>query len=165
MYFDRPCFQTVEGKPLFVETADQPLMSWQSQLRVHAFWMMFAACAPYSLYPSPAWLLVLSVVAVVAGATYVLRLVSTITGSGAMGVAAALVFVLNANTARALMYGFHPEILYAWFVPWALHAGVRNRRWSFLAAAAACVLVKEDAVLVLFAVSICLLLVRGSACE
>jgi predicted membrane protein DUF2079 len=71
------------------------------------------------------------------------------------------VFVLNANTARALMYGFHPEILYAWFLPWALDAGVRSRRWSFLAAVVACVLVKEDAVLMLFAVSICLLIARG----
>ena len=92
-----------------------------------------------------------------------LRLVSTTTGSGVLGVAAALVFALNANTARALMYGFHPEILYAWFVPWALYAGVRGHRWSFLAAVAACVLVKEDAVLVLFAVSISLLIIRGSS--
>jgi uncharacterized membrane protein len=162
VYFDRPCFQTVAGKPLFVETADLPGMSWQSQLRVHAFWIMFAACAPYSLYPSPAWLLVLAVVAVVLGATHTLRLVGTVTGSGVLGVAAALAFVLNANTARALMYGFHPEILYAWFVPWALDAGVRNHRWSFLAAVVACVLVKEDAVLLLFAVSTCLPLVRGA---
>jgi len=31
--------------------------------------------------------------------------------------------------------GFHPEVLYAWFIPWMIHAGVRRRWRSFLIAA------------------------------
>ena len=71
-------------------------------------------------------------------------------------------YLLNDNTARALNYGFHAELLYAWFIPWLLDAGLRGHRRSFLLATMACVLVKEDAVLPLFAVSTALGLLAGS---
>ena len=69
--------------------------------------------------------------------------------------------VINDNTARTLSGGFHAEVLYAWFVPWLLDAGIRRARVSYVAAALACVLVKEDACLVLFASAMSLLLARG----
>jgi uncharacterized membrane protein len=66
--------------------------------------------------------------------------------------------VLNDNVASALNFSFHPEILYGWFIPWLLDAGVRRNRLSFAAATIACASVKEDACLALFAVSTALAL-------
>lgn len=158
IYYDRPCFQTVHGRPLFVETSDTPGFGNRSELADHAYWGMLLVCAPYALYPSPLWLHALSAIAVVAGAVHVLRICQRLGTGGALASATSLAFVLNDNTARALNYGFHPEVLYAWFVPWAIDAGLRGARKTFLAVTLACVLVKEDALLPLFAVSVALAL-------
>jgi hypothetical protein len=69
--------------------------------------------------------------------------------------------VLNANTARTLLYGFHPEVLYAWFVPAAIDAAIHRRRWWFLAAVIAAATVKEDAIFPLFGLSVTLALAVG----
>jgi uncharacterized membrane protein len=153
VYFDRPCYQTVNGRPLFVETADVPSFSYRSQFAVHAMWIMVPVCVPYAMYPTPLWLLSLSVIAVVVGALYVSRIAAALGVPAVVAVAGALAFVLNDNTARALNYGFHVEILYAWFIPWAIDAGIGRARWSFLLASICSVLVKEDAVLPLAGVA------------
>ena len=156
VYFDRPCFQTIQHRPLFVETADVPSFSWRSELTVHAFWAMLAVAQLYRLHATPYWLLALAVVSVAAGATHVLRIVRHLTGSTILGISASLAFLLNDNTARALNYGFHPEILYMWFVPWMIDAGLRRAARSFVMAVLATVLVKEDACMALFAGSVVL---------
>jgi len=71
--------------------------------------------------------------------------------------------VLNANTARTLLYGFHPEILYAWLVPAAIDAAIHRQRWWFVAAVLGCATVKEDAILPLFALSVTLAAAVGVA--
>jgi uncharacterized membrane protein len=156
VYFDRPSFQTLHGRPLFVETANVPGFSHRSELAVHAYWAMVPIGLLYALGASPLWLLALSVVAVVAGAIHVLRIMERLGVGGLLASVTALAFVLNDNTARTLNYGFHPEVLYAWFIPWLIDAGLRGRRASFVAATLACVLVKEDACLPLFAASVAL---------
>jgi uncharacterized membrane protein len=160
IYYDRPCFQTANGRPLFVEHSDTPGFSQRSELADHAYWGMLAVCAAYAVQPTPLWLHALSAIAVVAGAVYVLRIMQGLGAGGALAGATALAFILNDNTARTLNYGFHPEVLYAWFVPWMIHAGLRAAPGSFLAATFATVLVKEDAVLPIFAVSVALALTR-----
>ncbi len=160
IYYDRPCFQTVHGRPLFVEVSDTPGFSHRSDLADHAYWGMLAVCSVYALHPSPLWLLAASVIAVVVGAVYVLRVLQVVGAGGVVASAAALAFVLNDNTARTLNYGFHPEVLYACFVPWMIDAGLRGARRPFLAATLACVLVKEDAFLAIFGVSVALALNR-----
>jgi hypothetical protein len=90
------------------------------------------------------------------GAVYVLRVLQLVGAGGVVASAAALAFVLNDNTARTLNYGFHPEVLYACFVPWMMDTGLRGARRPFLAATLACVLVKEDAFLAVLAVSVAL---------
>ena len=57
--------------------------------------------------------------------------------------------MLNDNTARTLNYGFHPEVLYAWFIPWMIEAGLGGATLPFLAATLASVLVKEGVTTVL----------------
>jgi len=104
---------------------------------------------------------VLSVVSVVFGSVHVLRIAQRLGMAGVLAVATALAFLLNDNTARTLNYGFHPEVLYAWFIPWMLHAGLSGNRRSFLVATIACVSVKEDAFMPLLAASTALMLVRG----
>ncbi|MPZ18036.1 MAG: DUF2079 domain-containing protein [Luteitalea sp.] len=156
VYFDRPCFQTLQGRPLYVETADAPGFSHRSELAVHAYWGMLPVCSVYALYPSPLWLLALSVIAVVAGGVHVRRIMQRIGAGGALASATALAFILNDNTARALNYGFHPEVLFAWFVPWMIDAALRRQRRSFSVAMLACALVKEDAVMPIFAASVAL---------
>jgi uncharacterized membrane protein len=161
VYFDRPCAQTVAGRPLFVETADQLSLSNQSLLRLHAFWGLVPICLVYAIYPHPFWLLALSVVAIVLGAVYVRRIMLRIGGSGALAAATALALALNDNTARTLNYGFHPEVLYAWFVPWMIDAGLRGARASFVLATLTTVLLKEDAVMPIFGVAVCLAFAKG----
>lgn len=156
VYYDRPCVQTLHGRPLLVETADFPKFSNMSAIGHHAYWGLLPLCGFYALGASPLWLLGVSVAAVVAGAAYIVGIVLALGGGGVLAVASGLVFALNDNTARALNYGFHPEVLYAWCIPWLLHAGLQKNRHSFLAAVFACVSVKEDAILPLVAVSIAL---------
>jgi len=158
IYYDRPCYQTVHGRPLFVETSDTPGLSNRSELADHAYWGMLVVCAPYAAYPSPLWLHALSVIAIVAGGIHVLRIAQRLGAGGALASATALAFVLNDNTARTLNYGFHPEVLYAWFIPWMLDAGLRGATVSFLAATFASVVVKEDACLPIFAATVALAL-------
>ena len=136
IYYDRPCYQTVHGRPLFVETSDTPGLSNRSELADHAYWGMLIVCAPYAVYPSPLWLHALSVIAIVAGGLHVLAIAQRLGAGGALAGATALAFVLNDNTARTLNYGFHPEVLYAWFIPWMIDAGLRGANASFLAAVA-----------------------------
>ncbi len=160
VYYDRPAFQTLQGRPLFVETADDVLRAQQTYFSVHAHWVMLPIAAFYAIHATPLWLLALSVIAVVAGAVNVLRIVQRMGGGGLVGSASALAFVLNDNTARTLNYGFHVEVLYAWLIPWLIHAAMAGRRATFLVAAVACVAVKEDAFLPLVAVSVALALTR-----
>jgi uncharacterized membrane protein len=160
VYYDRPTFQTWQGRPSFVESADDPIRAYRSYFAVHAHWVMLPLSAFYLVWATPFWLLALSVVAVVAGAICTLRIVQQTGAGGLLGCASALAFVLNDNTARTLNYGFHTEVLYAWFIPWTIHAGLQSRRASFAVAALGCVLVKEDAFLALFAVAVTLALTK-----
>ena len=160
VYFDRPCYQTVQGHPLLIETSDEARFSNRGELADHAYWAMFPLCSLYAIHSSPVWLLAISVVAVVAGAVYTGRIVQLVGGGGLLATATALAFVLNDNTARTLNYGFHPEVLYAWFIPWMIDAGLRGRRRQFVAATLACVLVKESACMPIFAATVALALAR-----
>jgi uncharacterized membrane protein len=158
VYYDRPAYQTVLGRPMFVETADDVLRAQQTYFSVHAHWVMLPLSAIYAIHATPLWLLAVSVLAVVAGAVNVLRIVQRIGGGGLVASASALAFVLNDNTARTLNYGFHVEVLYAWLVPWMINTALAGHRRTFLVAAVACVAVKEDAFLPLSAVSAALAL-------
>jgi uncharacterized membrane protein len=160
VYFDRPTFQTWQGRPMFVETADAAGFSNRSQFAVHAYWIMVPLAGLYGIWATPMWLLALSVLAIVAGSYHVVRIVAQLGAGGVVAAAAGLAFVLNANTARVLNYGFHAEVLYAWFVPWLISAGLSRDRRGFLLATLACVSVKEDACLVLIAVATALALHR-----
>jgi len=161
VYFDRPIYQTAHGRVMFVETADLPAFSHRSQFAVHAYYSLLLLAPLYRLAATPYWLLSLSVIAVVLGACHTFRIVRYVSGIGLVAAAAALAFVLNANTARTLLYGFHPEVLYAWFVPAAIDAAIHRRRWLFAIAVIAAATVKEDAIFPLFGLSVTLALAVG----
>jgi uncharacterized membrane protein len=161
LYFDRPAFQTLHGRPVFIETTDISQFSNRTALGLHAYWAMLPLAGLYAIRATPQWLLALSVIAVVAGAVHVLRIAQHLRLGGLLACATALAFLLNDNTARTLGYGFHAEVLYAWFVPWMLDAGLRRKPVSFLAATLACVSVKEDAIMPVFAVCAALALDGG----
>ena len=161
VYFDRPTYQTAHGQLMFVETADLPDFSHRSQFAVHAYYNLLLVAPLYRLAATPYWLLGLSVIAVVLGALHTFRIVRRLSGIGIVAAATAFAFVLNANTARTLLYGFHPEVLYAWFVPAAIDAAVHRRRWWFLVAVIAAATVKEDAIFPLFGLSVTLALAVG----
>ena len=160
VYFDRPCAQTALGRPLLVESADNLDLANRSLLQVHGFWSLVPICFLYAIHPSPMWLLALSVIPICVGAVYVCRIMQRLGAGGVLAAATALAFALNDNTARTLNYGFHPEVLYAWLIPWMIDAGLRRARGSFLLATLATVLLKEDAVMPIFAVAVSLALVR-----
>ena len=159
VFYDRPLFHTIHGRPLLTD-ADHGFGS-RAGLTIHAYWVMFPLSALYAIYATPQWLLALSVVSVVFGSVHILRIARRLGMGGVLAVATMLAFLLNDNTARTLNYGFHPEVLYACFIPWVLHAGLTGNRRSFLVATIACVSVKEDAFMPLLAASIALMLVRG----
>ena len=161
VYFDRPLYQTIHGRPLYVETTDDPLFEYRTHLGVHAYWLLLPLSALYALHATPVWLLALSVISVVAGSVYIMRIGRLVGFAGVLSGGAAVAFLLNDNTARTLRYGFHPEVLYAWFVPWLIDAGLRGARRSYLAATIACVLVKEDAILPIAAVVMTLAVARA----
>jgi uncharacterized membrane protein len=163
VYFDRPCHQTLQGRPLLIETSDDARFSNRGELADHAYWAMFPLCSLYAIHSSPVWLLAVSVVAVVIGAVYAGRIIQQVGGGGLLAAVTALAFVLNDNTARTLNYGFHPEVLYAWFIPWMIDAGLRRRRAQFVVATFACVLVKESACMPVFAATMALALARYRA--
>lgn len=158
VYFDRPLYQAAHGRLMFVETADLPDFSHRSQFAVHAYYILPILAPLYRIAATPFWLLALSVVAVVLGALHTFRIVRQLSGVGLVAAAAAFAFVLNANTARTLLYGFHPEVLYAWLIPAAIDAAIHRRRWWFLAAVIAAAAVKEDAILPLVAMAVTLAL-------
>jgi len=160
IYYDRPCFQTVHGRPLLVEVSDSPGYSHRSEFADHAYWGMLVVCSVYAVYASPVWLHALSAAAVVIGALGVLLVVRRQGLGGVLACASALSFVLNDNTARTLNYGFHPEVLYAGLVPWVVRAGLSGSGLQFCVLVLACVLVKEDAFLPLLGVSVSLALYR-----
>jgi uncharacterized membrane protein len=160
VYFDRPCFQTVNGRPWLVETAGLPEYSGRSSLYHHAYWMMLPICSLYAIHPTPFWLLAFSVTAVVAGAVHVYRIMDILGAGGTLAGSAALVFLLNEHTAGTLSYGFHPEVLYAWFIPWAIEAALRSSRRQFALAVICTALVKEGAILPLFSLSMAIGLQR-----
>lgn len=163
VYFDRPLWQTAHGRPLFVETADLTGFSDRSEFAVHAYYLLLVFAPLYRIAASPYWLLAASVVAVTLGSAHIYRIVLRVVGAPVVALAASAAFLLNANTARTLMYGFHPEVLYAWLVPAAVDMALEDKRWAFTAAVIACVLVKEDAFLVLVAVGVTLALVSQTA--
>jgi hypothetical protein len=156
VYFDRPLYQTIHGRPLYVETTDDPVFEYRTHLGVHAYWVLLPLSVLYKVHATPLWLLALSAIAAVAGSVYVVRIGRQVGFAGVVSCAAAVAFLLNDNTARTLRYGFHPEVLYAWFVPWLIDAGLRAAKPSYLAATIACVLVKEDAIFPLAAAVITL---------
>lgn len=161
IYFDRPLYQTSLGNWYLVESTDDARFDYLTHLAVHAYWILLPLAGLYYLAATPIWLLALSVVAVVAGSIHISRIVRLGGGSGLLASATALAFLLNDNTARTLNYGFHAEVLYAWFIPWAIDAGLRRARLSFALAVIASVLVKEDALFPLLALSCALAFVQG----
>ena len=80
VYYDRPTFQTLQGRPAFVESADDPIRAFRSYFAVHAHWVMLPLAAFYLVWATPLWLLALSVAAVVLGAICTLRIVQHIGG-------------------------------------------------------------------------------------
>lgn len=160
VYYDRPLFQTLQGRFLLVETADDPSRAQLSIFSVHAHWALLPFVALYAIYATPLWLLALSVVAVVGGAVSIFRIVQRTGGGGLVASASALAFALNDNTARTLNYGFHVEVLYAWLIPLLINCALAGRRGMFFAAAVMCIAVKEDAFMLLAAVSVTLALIR-----
>ncbi len=154
IYYDRPCYQTVAGNPLFVEVSDSPGHSYRSELADHAYWAMLPICSVYAIRATPLWLHAVPALAVALGAVFILRILQFLGARGLVASAAALAFVSNDNVARALNYGFHPEILYMLFIPWMISAGLRGARRSFLVAVLGCVMLKESAFLAVFGATV-----------
>ena len=162
VYFDRPFYQTSHGRPMFVESTNEPRFANLTHLAVHGYWLLVPLSAVYLIHAFA------SMAALVVGRRGRGRGVLRLSRTRALRVpqassqaAGAFSFAFDGNTARALNYGFHAEILYAWFVPWAIYAGLRSARAEFLLAVLACLLVKEDAIFPLFGVSVALALTVG----
>ncbi len=160
VFYDRPTFQTLLGKPFFVESVDDVARAQQTGFSIHAHWAMLPLSLLYAIHATPLWLIALSVVAVVAGAVNVLRIVQRLGGGGFLASASAIAFILNDNTARTLNYGFHTEVLYAWLIPLVINLALAERRAAFLVASAVLIGVKEDAFMLLGVVSLALAFVR-----
>jgi uncharacterized membrane protein len=143
IFFDRPIAATLSDGVLPVAATGR------SYLGVHASYVLLAFVPFYAIARSPLWLLAAHALAIAAGAAMGYRLFRRILGDDGTAALLGAAFVLNSFTARAVGYGFHPEVFY----PLALFGvgyGLIARRGSLLAASAILAIsVKEDSMLLL----------------
>lgn len=114
----------------------------------HASIILVLLVPVYWLFPGTPTLLVLQVWVVAAGAIPIYLLARRILNNGGAAAMLGLAWLLNPAVNGTNMENFHPDAFYGLLVPLALYAAVA-RRWRLYAATVLlCLLVKEDAVLV-----------------
>ncbi len=163
VFFDRPIQRLATIGELAVEEADSPSFSWRSQFAVHGFWILIPVSWLYHLMESPLWLHALTGLCVAMGAFHLARAAHHLGAGPALAVATGIALAGHDSTARAVNYGFHPELFYLWAIAWMLDAGLAGRRLTFACAVLMAVSVKEDAFMPVTAAAIGLALHRWRA--
>ena len=131
-------FVTITGRNLFAD---------------HTSFILIAVAPLYWLFPSPSTLLVLQA-AGLALAAVPIYLVGKKRIGAPLAAFLALAYLLHPAVGASNMENFHPDSFIALFVAMALYAAIEDRRWLFIVSCVLCLLVKEDAILVVLPMAI-----------
>lgn len=113
----------------------------------HSSLILFLLVPLYWVIPGTPTLLVVQACVVASGAVPIYLFARQKLGSGALAIAAAVIWLANPAVLGANMENFHPDTFLGLFVPLALYAAF-NRRWGlYVIAVGLSLLVKEDVVL------------------
>lgn len=121
----------------------------RNMLGDHASLILFLLVPLYWVVPGTATLLVVQAFVVAAGALPVYLFTRRVLGSGAMGFAAALLWLANPAVNGTGMENFHPDSFLGLFIPLALYAAFASKWRLFFVAVVLAVSVKEDVLLVM----------------
>jgi uncharacterized membrane protein len=121
----------------------------RNMLGDHASLILFFVVPFFWVVPGTATLLVIQAFVVAAGAIPLYLFAHRVLNSGAMGFAAAFLWLANPAVNGSGMENFHPDSFLGLFIPLALYAA-HARKWRLFAVAVVlAVMVKEDVVLVM----------------
>ena len=115
----------------------------------HASLILFFVVPIYWIIPGTATLLVIQAFVIAAGAIPIYLFARHTLNSGAMGCAAAFLWLANPAVNGTGMENFHPDSFLGLFIPLALYAAFARRWRLFAVAVVLAVLVKEDVLLVM----------------
>ncbi|MEY3805729.1 MAG: hypothetical protein RIR69_541 [Actinomycetota bacterium] len=115
----------------------------------HASLILFLVVPFFWIVPGTATLLVIQAFVIAAGAIPTYLFTRRVLGSGAMGFAAAFLWLANPAVNGTGMENFHPDSFLGLFIPLALYAAFAEKWRLFAAAVVLAVLVKEDVLLVM----------------
>lgn len=121
----------------------------RNMLGDHASLILFFVVPFFWVVPGTATLLVIQAFVVAAGAIPLYLFARRVLTSGAMGFAAAFLWLANPAVNGSAMENFHPDSFLGLFIPLALYAA-HARKWRLFAVAVVlAVMVKEDVLLVM----------------
>lgn len=115
----------------------------------HASLILFFVVPFYWIIPGTATLLVIQAFVVAAGAIPTFLFARRVLHSGAMGMAAAFLWLANPAVNGSGMENFHPDTFLGLFIPLALYAAHASKWRLFAVAVVLAVMVKEDVLLVM----------------
>lgn len=115
----------------------------------HASLILFFVVPFFWFVPGTATLLVIQACVIAAGAIPTYLFTRRVLGSGAMGCAAAFLWLANPAVNGTGMENFHPDSFLGLFIPLALYAAFAEKWRLFVVAVVLAVLVKEDVLLVM----------------
>jgi uncharacterized membrane protein len=115
----------------------------------HASLILFFVVPFYWIVPGTATLLVIQAFVVAAGAIPTFLFARRVLHSGAMGMAAAFLWLANPAVNGSGMENFHPDTFLGLFIPLALYAAHASKWRLFAVAVVLAVMVKEDVLLVM----------------
>ena len=121
----------------------------RNMLGDHASLILFFVVPIYWIIPGTATLLVIQAFVIAAGAIPIYLFARNVLNSGAMGCAAAFLWLANPAVNGTGMENFHPDSFLGLFIPLALYAAFERRWRLFAVAVVLAVLVKEDVLLVM----------------
>ena len=141
--YDQGLWLLSEGRAPFVTLMGRNLFG------DHASLILLLFVPLYWLVPGTPTLLVVQAIVVAAGAFPLYLLSRRILGNSALAAGMAMTWLLNPAVNGTNMENFHPDSLYALFVPLGIWAAWERRWRAYAVAIFLCLLVKEDAALII----------------
>jgi uncharacterized membrane protein len=113
----------------------------------HTSYILFFVAPLYWIFPKPETLLVVQALVMALGAVPI-YLVGLKRLGGPMAAVMAITYLLHPALAASNMENYHPDSFMALFVALALYAAIEDKRRLFVVSIVLCLLVKEDAILI-----------------
>ncbi|MGB9707355.1 MAG: DUF2079 domain-containing protein [Microgenomates group bacterium] len=112
-------YNTAKGR--FLEMTNATFLKNMSRLAIHFDPILILFSPFYLISPSYKWLLVFQALIVALGSLAVFLLTSLLTSSKNMALFFSLIYLLNYQIGRAIIFDFHPVVLATTFLLWACY--------------------------------------------